>query len=285
MADIENDEKEKKNWTLWVLLVLTAVYLGVLIWLSVNTDTCPYRMIKGWTLSTLLDDFIGCRTLNELGDYLAGAFAPLAFVWLVGAVLIQSRELNTQMQELRDTRTVMELQAAEMKASTAQMRAQTKVLQSQLAAQEAAAADKEFDEHLRHYLKTMRPDAQLIITSASPPGLKHAERSIVLLNVRGDEDEIHIFEQLKETSRKMVDMLSAAAANDPITQLTLDMYPRDLDQTTMYFLTQLGLLEPRLSSEYKAKFHNLGVGQARQAFGDTVGAWKTWDDKHNGPAA
>lgn len=37
-----------------------------------------------------------CLSLNEFGDYLAGSFAPLAFLWLMIAVLIQSAELGAQ---------------------------------------------------------------------------------------------------------------------------------------------------------------------------------------------
>lgn len=39
--------------------------------------------------------------LNVLGDFLAGAFAPLAFLWLVLGFLQQGRELSLQIEELR----------------------------------------------------------------------------------------------------------------------------------------------------------------------------------------
>lgn len=46
---------------------------------------------------------------NELGDFLAGFFAPLAFAWLAYAVVIQSKELAAQKEELRLTREEMKL--------------------------------------------------------------------------------------------------------------------------------------------------------------------------------
>ena len=49
--------------------------------------------------------------LNEVGDFLAGFFAPLAFIWLVTAVLIQSRELELQQEEIREGRRVAEKSA------------------------------------------------------------------------------------------------------------------------------------------------------------------------------
>ena len=42
--------------------------------------------------------------LNELGDFLAGFFTPLAFGWLVYGYLLQSRELRLQREELALTR-------------------------------------------------------------------------------------------------------------------------------------------------------------------------------------
>lgn len=42
--------------------------------------------------------------LNEWGDFVAGAFSPIAFVWLVVAVILQSTELREQRRELTLTR-------------------------------------------------------------------------------------------------------------------------------------------------------------------------------------
>lgn len=44
---------------------------------------------------------IACLTLNELGDFFAGVFAPLAFSWLVIAVFVQKDELHAQLQEFQ----------------------------------------------------------------------------------------------------------------------------------------------------------------------------------------
>lgn len=43
-------------------------------------------------------------SLNELGDFLAGFFTPLAFGWLVYGYLLQSKELRLQREELTLTR-------------------------------------------------------------------------------------------------------------------------------------------------------------------------------------
>jgi hypothetical protein len=54
--------------------------------------------------------------LNDMGDFLSGAFAPLAFLWLVVAVLLQKDELGLQREELRQSREALEAQAAETRA-------------------------------------------------------------------------------------------------------------------------------------------------------------------------
>lgn len=81
---------------------------------------------------------IRCMSLNEVGDFIAGASAPLAFLWLVVAVFIQASELAEQREELRLTRLefeqsrkVMEQQAVEAKKQAEFIGTQTEILQSQ----------------------------------------------------------------------------------------------------------------------------------------------------------
>lgn len=49
-------------------------------------------------------NWIEAAHLNSLGDFLAGVFAPVAFIWVAVAVFIQSRELSAQRDELVRTR-------------------------------------------------------------------------------------------------------------------------------------------------------------------------------------
>lgn len=58
--------------------------------------------------------------LNEWGDYVAGVSAPVAFLWLVVAVFLQSSELKAQRSELSLTREELELQREVMKAQAAE---------------------------------------------------------------------------------------------------------------------------------------------------------------------
>lgn len=63
--------------------------------------------------------------LNEWGDYLAGAFSPLAFFWLIMGYLQQGKELQQNTKAL-------ELQAQELQNSVKQQEAQVHLLQKQL---------------------------------------------------------------------------------------------------------------------------------------------------------
>jgi len=75
------DWAKRINW-LWAAGGFTLVYL-----VGAALIVGP---VRAWTFLTTGD-------LNEVGDFLAGVFSPLAFIWLVAAVL-------TQRQELDDTR-------------------------------------------------------------------------------------------------------------------------------------------------------------------------------------
>ena len=70
------------------MCVITGLYIVAI--LSVRGN-------DAWTL-------LRYGNLNELGDFLAGFFTPLAFFWLVYGYLLQSEELGLQRKELELTR-------------------------------------------------------------------------------------------------------------------------------------------------------------------------------------
>lgn len=90
---------------------------------------------------------------NEWGDLIAGVFAPAAFLWLIGAVWIQSDELREQRKELILTRKefaynreVMQAQAEEARKQAELVGEQTEILKSQRLAQQRDDYLREFDE-------------------------------------------------------------------------------------------------------------------------------------------
>lgn len=149
-------ENVKKNKTFTLLAIVTLVYFGAYYLLVLETEACDpmqkwVKISPHWFLG-FWDRYLGCRQVNELGDALAGAFAPVAFLWLAGAVHIQSQELAEQRRELNETQEVMreqltasEAQVEETKASTALLKLQTEILEIQ---NTLRLADDEFDKTL-----------------------------------------------------------------------------------------------------------------------------------------
>jgi hypothetical protein len=75
---------------------------------------------------------------SDWGDFFAGAFSPLAFVWLVVAVILQSMELKAQRHELaltrgefQESRAVAQAQTEESKRQAEFIGEQTEILRNQ----------------------------------------------------------------------------------------------------------------------------------------------------------
>ncbi|CAN7618965.1 hypothetical protein LJR011_004950 [Agrobacterium tumefaciens] len=150
-----------KSFTTWVLVALTSVYAIAFYYLAIQTKTCDIAnaaISSNW-FHGFWDKFLACRQINELGDTLGGAFAPVAFLWLAGTVFIQSQELAAQRQELDETQSVMReqlevarQQVEETKASTSLFRKQTEILERDQFAREQDRVDAEFDEMVENFL-------------------------------------------------------------------------------------------------------------------------------------
>jgi hypothetical protein len=100
-----------------------------------------------------------CLTASEWGDFLAGVFAPIAFLWLVAAVWIQSDELREQRVELALTReefklnrTVLEQQAEEAKRQAEYISTQTQLLIEESNLRRREGVIKSFDTLISKYI-------------------------------------------------------------------------------------------------------------------------------------
>lgn len=91
----------KKCWPLtkirWAVLV-TVLYIGVI-------GSIRYDALQ----------LLWCGKLNELGDFLAGFFTPLAFLWLVVGYFLQKEELGLQRQEFQQMQKALGQQVEVMK--------------------------------------------------------------------------------------------------------------------------------------------------------------------------
>ena len=77
-----------KHIGIWVTIGVSVFYIAIIFF---------FRGSDAWRLLTTGE-------LNELGDFLAGFFTPLAFGWLIYGYLLQSSELSLQRKELELTR-------------------------------------------------------------------------------------------------------------------------------------------------------------------------------------
>lgn len=84
-------------------------------------------------IAALRWDELSRLELNALGDFLAGAFGPLAILWLVLGYFQQG-------EELRQNTEALHLQAEELRQSVAQQEQMVKVAREQLAEERSRAA-------------------------------------------------------------------------------------------------------------------------------------------------
>jgi hypothetical protein len=121
--------KPTEGWP-WPLIgagALTVIWFGFLLWLVGQSDVCSNGI---W-----YELYVQCLKPNEVGDLLAGAFAPVAFFWVAAAVFIQAQELKAQRAELRESRL-----AATSQAKTASAQLET------LLAEQADRSNEKFEE-------------------------------------------------------------------------------------------------------------------------------------------
>lgn len=134
--------RKRSGWVIFGV-VLTLAYIGGLAYILTSENAESSLHINQST------EF----TLNTFGDFLAGASAPLAFLWLFVATMVQSQELALQREELSLTRRefeqnreVAKQQADEAKSQAAFIGAQTRILQS-------AEIDKLIDVRIEGFMR------------------------------------------------------------------------------------------------------------------------------------
>lgn len=82
------------NW-LTVSGIFTAGYFGIVLW---------------WIGYDRIARYPTNNSLNEVGDFIAGFFSPLAFIWLVAAVLTQRQELTDTRDQFAENQKVVDAQ-------------------------------------------------------------------------------------------------------------------------------------------------------------------------------
>jgi hypothetical protein len=99
-----------RDWRIWLGLIITIIWIGGGIW---------YIGQVSETTSTL--NF----SLDTVGSFLEGAFAPLAFLWLVIGLFIQQQELANNTEAIRKTSEQSEKQTQAIAATEMNARQET----------------------------------------------------------------------------------------------------------------------------------------------------------------
>jgi hypothetical protein len=151
---IQLEPQARVNW-LWFGIVVTLLYAGILYAILPPPKTCAAAIG--------VVRFFDCYELNEAGDFLAGVFAPIAFLWLVVAVLIQSQELSLQRQELAATRAevtenrrVAQAQADEAKKQAEFIGKQTEILEAERRRAEETEVDRDIAARVAGLVELLR---------------------------------------------------------------------------------------------------------------------------------
>ena len=98
----------KKHIGLFIMLALTITYVLVVL-ASPKLIFCGHLPV--WVTEYLPRGDSGEPLApNELGDYIAGMFAPLGVAWLIYTLILQRKELALQRAELTGSRKVWEAQ-------------------------------------------------------------------------------------------------------------------------------------------------------------------------------
>ena len=99
-----------RDWRIWLGLVITIGWLSGGIWyIRQVSETMPTQNYS----------------LDAVGSFLEGAFAPLAFLWLVIGLFIQQRELAKNSEALRKTSEQSEKQTQAIAATEMNARQET----------------------------------------------------------------------------------------------------------------------------------------------------------------
>ena len=99
-----------RDWRIWFGLVVTFFWIGGGIWfVALSASQDPNQAF----------------TLEAIGSFLEGAFAPLAFLWLVLGLFIQQRELTRNTEALRLTVEQSEKQTQAIAATEMNARQET----------------------------------------------------------------------------------------------------------------------------------------------------------------
>lgn len=145
-ASARRDPKTVES--LWPWLSITALYIFFVGWIVFD------RWSEIGSLFEPPKPNEARLPLHNIGDLLAGIFAPLAFLWLFVATLLQRKELRLQREELAETRSVLAEQQRELERAAVESSHQTEIMRQTLDATMSKSIYDEFNLQLYFLAKT-----------------------------------------------------------------------------------------------------------------------------------
>ncbi|RJG46426.1 hypothetical protein [Mesorhizobium sp. DCY119] len=194
-ASLEPKKANDAKGSPWVLIAsgLTVAYALALWFLTARARPCATEN------GNVLERTFNCLSANELGDYLAGAFAPVAFIWLVAAVLVQAAELREQRRELALTRkefelnrNVAEAQVSEARKQAEHIFAQTEIMKSEWIERQTEIVEADFQRLLDTLEDVIRGSAGAIKAKLSDGSIRSGSQEF------GSDRERNIQEHRKK---------------------------------------------------------------------------------------
>lgn len=213
MNQIFSENKVKWISIVWVVLV------------------CVLILFK-WNKLPLLE-------LNEIGDFLAGVFAPLGFFWLVAGFYQNSKALRMQADELQKSTEAMNFQIEEMKESVDQQKIMAELYRL------------EVEERHHSVMPILRVSAELNINNFG--GFIHFSiknqsnneaRNITIQNNRSDkeDDDSQTFEILLNGKSRVV--------KNALTENEIALYEQNTAFKRIILLSYESILGRKFHAEY-----------------------------------
>lgn len=177
--------------------------------------------------------------LNEIGDFLAGVFAPLGFFWLVAGFYQNSKALRMQADELQKSTEAMNFQIEEMKESVDQQKIMAELYRL------------EVEERHHSVMPILRVSAELNINNFG--GIIHFSiknqsnneaRNITIQNNRSDkeDDDSQTFEILLNGKSRVV--------KNALTENEIALYEQNTPFKRIILLSYESILGRKFHAEY-----------------------------------
>jgi hypothetical protein len=211
-------KRQLRNPLAWAV-ILSIIYLGIIWIIVMATSSCDdWQSIFTSFLAdhNWLEQRLHCRSFNELGDFLAGAFAPLAFLWLIVTVLIQAKELKEQRKELVLTRLEYKLNRDETRAATVQLKIQSEVMSDEKMRRDQAEYAETLDlvfSKAKRIIENFRVEISAKVFNPYAQDIKVQKETFYLILDIDFTKEKKILDLKNEIEKKLKMMLLSVAPN------------------------------------------------------------------------